>query len=178
MQKECRCSKLKDNIPCQSRQCTAWLYRLIHYEWQQFSKVFMTIWEIWESNTPLIWSDPCFTHKSDLWCWEKIKSFGQCVRRNVSVKLAFLVNIHTWPLELFCIDFLSLEPGSRSTKGILVITDHFRNELIFGSYTYWRLKSFYSCQMFVGAFSCAIIVFEKVARLELRVLLSFNHFSW
>lgn len=36
-----------------------------------------------------------------------------------------LVNIQTsHPLELVCIDFLSVEPDGR-TKNILVITDHF-----------------------------------------------------
>lgn len=41
-------------------------------------------------------------------------------------KAAPLVNIvATRPLELVCMDFLSVEPDSSNTKDILVITDHF-----------------------------------------------------
>lgn len=41
-------------------------------------------------------------------------------------KAAPLVNIQTSrPLELVCMDFLSVEPDSNNTKDILVITDHF-----------------------------------------------------
>lgn len=41
-------------------------------------------------------------------------------------KAAPLVNIEvTGPLELVCIDFLSIEPDSRNTKDVLVITDFF-----------------------------------------------------
>ena len=37
-----------------------------------------------------------------------------------------MVNIQTSrPMELVCMDFLSLEPDSHNTKDILVITDHF-----------------------------------------------------
>lgn len=37
-----------------------------------------------------------------------------------------MVNIKaTYPLELVCMDYLSLEPDSRDTRNILVITDHF-----------------------------------------------------
>lgn len=36
------------------------------------------------------------------------------------------MNIRTQrPLELVCIDYLSLEPDSKGTKNILVMTDHF-----------------------------------------------------
>ncbi|KAJ8006365.1 hypothetical protein DPEC_G00134470 [Dallia pectoralis] len=37
-----------------------------------------------------------------------------------------MVNIRTtYPLELVCMDYLSLEPDNRDTRNILVITDHF-----------------------------------------------------
>lgn len=37
-----------------------------------------------------------------------------------------MVNIKaTYPLELVCMDYLSLEPDNRDTRNILVITDHF-----------------------------------------------------
>ncbi|KAK7933302.1 hypothetical protein WMY93_004198 [Mugilogobius chulae] len=56
----------------------------------------------------------------------KIRSCERCVKRKaLPVRAATLVNIKTTrPLELVCIDFLSLEPDRR-VKDILVITDHF-----------------------------------------------------
>lgn len=37
-----------------------------------------------------------------------------------------MVNVKTtYPLELVCMDYLSLKPNSRDTRNILVITDHF-----------------------------------------------------
>lgn len=57
----------------------------------------------------------------------KLKSCGRCVRRKTPPeRSAPLVNIQTTrPMELVCIDYLSLEPDSHNTKDILVITDHF-----------------------------------------------------
>lgn len=57
----------------------------------------------------------------------KIKTCERCVRRKTPPERAApLVNIQTSrPLELVCIDFLSLEPDQSNTKNILVITDHF-----------------------------------------------------
>uniref|UniRef100_A0A3P9JPF0 Gypsy retrotransposon integrase-like protein 1 n=1 Tax=Oryzias latipes TaxID=8090 RepID=A0A3P9JPF0_ORYLA len=56
-----------------------------------------------------------------------IKTCGRCVRRKTLMeKAAPLVNIRTSrPLELLCMDFLTLEPDSSNTKDILVLTDHF-----------------------------------------------------
>ena len=58
---------------------------------------------------------------------KKVKTCERCVRRKASPdKAAPLVNINTTrPLELVCMDFLSIEPDSKNTKDILVITDHF-----------------------------------------------------
>lgn len=58
---------------------------------------------------------------------EKIRTCERCVRRKACAeKSAPLVNIQTSrPLELVCIDYLSLEPDKKGTKNILVITDHF-----------------------------------------------------
>ncbi len=58
---------------------------------------------------------------------EKIKTCERCVRRKAfPEKAAEMVNIKTTrPLELVCMDFLSLEPDKSNTKDILVITDHF-----------------------------------------------------
>lgn len=57
----------------------------------------------------------------------KVKTCSRCVRRKaLPEKAAPLVNINTTrPLELLCMDFLSLEPDRSGTKDILVITDHF-----------------------------------------------------
>ena len=57
----------------------------------------------------------------------KVKTCERCVRRKAKAeKTARLVNIRTSrPLELVCMDYLSLEPDGRGTKNILVITDHF-----------------------------------------------------
>ena len=51
----------------------------------------------------------------------------RCIRRKTAVKKkAELVNITTSsPMELVCIDFLSLEPNKGGHESILVITDHF-----------------------------------------------------
>lgn len=58
---------------------------------------------------------------------EKVTTCGRCVwQKTPPEKAAPLVNIPTSrPLELVCIDFLSLEPDQSNTKNILVITDHF-----------------------------------------------------
>ncbi|KAK2879334.1 hypothetical protein Q8A73_005098 [Channa argus] len=57
----------------------------------------------------------------------KVKGCARCVKRKSQPeKAAPLVSIHTSrPMELVCMDFLSLEPDSHNTKDILVITDHF-----------------------------------------------------
>lgn len=58
---------------------------------------------------------------------QKVKTCDRCLRRKgPPEKAARLVNITTTrPLELVCMDFLSLEPDSSNTRDILVITDHF-----------------------------------------------------
>uniref|UniRef100_A0A8C6UNE4 Gypsy retrotransposon integrase-like protein 1 n=1 Tax=Neogobius melanostomus TaxID=47308 RepID=A0A8C6UNE4_9GOBI len=57
----------------------------------------------------------------------KIKTFNRCVRRKaLPERSAPLVNIKTTrPLELLCMDYLSLEPDQSNIKDILVFTDHF-----------------------------------------------------
>ncbi|KAI4875687.1 hypothetical protein NFI96_005150 [Prochilodus magdalenae] len=58
---------------------------------------------------------------------EKIRTCERCIRRKAQAeRSAPLVNIKTSrPLQLVCMDYLSLEPDGRGTKNILVITDHF-----------------------------------------------------
>lgn len=57
----------------------------------------------------------------------KVRTCGRCVcRKALPERAAPLVNIQvTRPLELVCMDFLSLEPDRSNTKDILVITDFF-----------------------------------------------------
>lgn len=57
----------------------------------------------------------------------KVKTCGGCIcRKTLPEKAAPLVSIQTSrPLELLCMDFLSLEPDTSNTKDILVLTDHF-----------------------------------------------------
>ncbi len=58
---------------------------------------------------------------------KKIHTYNRCVRhKTLPDRAALLVNILTSrPLELVCMDFLSLEPDRRNSNDILVITDHF-----------------------------------------------------
>lgn len=58
---------------------------------------------------------------------KKIKRCSRCVcRKALPQKAAPLVNIQvTRPLELVCVDFLSIEPDRSNTKDVLVITDFF-----------------------------------------------------
>lgn len=57
----------------------------------------------------------------------KLQTCERCIRQKAKAeRSAPLVNIQTSrPLELVCMDYLSLEPDSKGTKNILVITDHF-----------------------------------------------------
>ncbi|RXN31227.1 Retrovirus-related Pol polyprotein from transposon 412 [Labeo rohita] len=57
----------------------------------------------------------------------KVKTCERCIRRkSPPQKAAPLVNIQTSrPLELVCMDYLTVEPDNSNTKDILVITDHF-----------------------------------------------------
>ena len=57
----------------------------------------------------------------------KVQNCQRCIcRKTPSRSSAGLVNIHTTqPMELVCMDFLSLEPSKGGHANILVITDHF-----------------------------------------------------
>ena len=61
----------------------------------------------------------------DIMTW--IEECGRCIRRKSStIQRAPLVNITTTsPLELVCMDFLTLETSKGNYQHILVITDHF-----------------------------------------------------
>lgn len=51
----------------------------------------------------------------------------RCFRRKANPQKAAPMNniLTSYPLELVCMDYLSIEPDSRDTRNILVITDHF-----------------------------------------------------
>ena len=55
----------------------------------------------------------------------KVQTCPACIRRKPAPQRAPLVNIiTTQPMELVCIDFLSLEPSTGGIENILVLTDH------------------------------------------------------
>ena len=55
-----------------------------------------------------------------------IAKCDRCLRRKAVQDRAALVNITTTqPLEMLCIDFLSLEPFKGEVENVLVVTDHF-----------------------------------------------------
>ena len=55
-----------------------------------------------------------------------VSSCDRCIRRKSQTERAPLVNIHsTYPLELVCFDFLTLEPSKGGIGNVLVITDHY-----------------------------------------------------
>ncbi len=56
-----------------------------------------------------------------------VKSCGRCMaRKTLPQKRAPLSNItSSGPMELICIDFLSVEPDSKGVANVLVVTDHF-----------------------------------------------------
>ena len=57
---------------------------------------------------------------------EKINSCSRCILRKSKGQTAPLVNItSTQPMELVCIDFLTIEPSKGGIENVLVITDHF-----------------------------------------------------
>ena len=60
------------------------------------------------------------------WIEEKRQTCERCVRRKSPPQKAPMASIHvSSPLELVCMDFLSIEPDGKGVKDVLVITDHF-----------------------------------------------------
>ena len=66
---------------------------------------------------------PGMTADTESW----IKNCGRCIRRKTKPDVrAPLVNItSSYPLELVCLDYLTLEPSKGNISNVLVITDHF-----------------------------------------------------
>ena len=57
---------------------------------------------------------------------ERCQNCERCIRRNSPQQKAPMSSISvSSPLELVCMDFLSIEPDGKGTKDVLVITDHF-----------------------------------------------------
>ena len=66
---------------------------------------------------------PTMTAEVEQW----IKHCDRCIRQKTSTNIhAPLVNIiSTYPMEIVCMDFLTLEPSKGGYQHLLVITDHF-----------------------------------------------------
>lgn len=85
-----------------------------------------------------------------------IKNYGQCVTLKTPCnKYAPLHQIvSSGPLDLICIDFLSVEPDSKGISNVLVITDHFtRCAQAFPSK---KSNCPYCCQHSSGQIFCAL----------------------
>lgn len=56
-----------------------------------------------------------------------IKNCGECVLRKTPCQRAAPLHqiVSTGPMDLVCIDFLSMEPDSKGISNVLVVTDHF-----------------------------------------------------
>ena len=55
-----------------------------------------------------------------------INSCERCIRRKSTIAKEPLINVQSsYPLDLVCIDFLSLEPAKGNIGNVLIITDHY-----------------------------------------------------
>ena len=63
----------------------------------------------------------------DAYVKEKVQNCDRCIKRKAGQRnIAELVNItSTVPMEILCLDYLSLERSKGGVENILVITDHF-----------------------------------------------------
>ena len=63
----------------------------------------------------------------DTYVEKMIKKCDRCIRRKIlPTRAADLVNIEsTAPMEVICIDYLTIEPSKGGIENVLVITDHF-----------------------------------------------------
>ncbi|KAJ8375794.1 hypothetical protein SKAU_G00063740 [Synaphobranchus kaupii] len=59
-----------------------------------------------------------------------VKNCGECVMRKTPSKKAAPLHqiVSSGPMDLVCIDFLSMEPDSKGISNVLVVTDHFTRE--------------------------------------------------
>ena len=66
---------------------------------------------------------PGMTANTETW----VKNCDRCIKRKSKTDIrAPLVNItSTYPLQLVCLDYLTLEPSKGNISNVLVITDHF-----------------------------------------------------
>ena len=68
----------------------------------------------------------CFWPGMDTYIKNKVASCGRCIRRKTGSDRAELVSItSTAPMEIVCLDFLSIERSKGGFEKVLVITDHF-----------------------------------------------------
>ena len=56
-----------------------------------------------------------------------VKDCGECIMRRTPCKKAAPLHqiVSSGPMDLVCIDFLSMEPDSKGISNVLVVTDHF-----------------------------------------------------
>ena len=68
----------------------------------------------------------CFWPGMDTYIKNKVASCGRCIRRKTGSDRAELVSItSTAPMEIVCLDFLSIERSKGGFEKVLVIIDHF-----------------------------------------------------
>ena len=68
----------------------------------------------------------CFWPGMDTYIKNKVTACGRCIRWKAASDRSELVNINsTAPLEIVCLDFLSIERSKGFFEKVLVITDHF-----------------------------------------------------
>ena len=68
----------------------------------------------------------CFLPGMDTYIKNKVASCGRCIRWKAGSDRSELVNItSTAPMEIVCLDFLSIERSKGFFEKVLVITDHF-----------------------------------------------------
>uniref|UniRef100_A0A8C4TAC5 Gypsy retrotransposon integrase-like protein 1 n=1 Tax=Erpetoichthys calabaricus TaxID=27687 RepID=A0A8C4TAC5_ERPCA len=79
-----------------------------------------------ECTTELV-KDRFFWPKMTLEIEQYVKNCGRCIaRKTIPTRVSVLHRItSSGPMDLVCIDFLSIEPDSRGIANVLVITDHF-----------------------------------------------------
>ncbi|XP_063075269.1 uncharacterized protein LOC134465509 [Engraulis encrasicolus] len=68
-----------------------------------------------------------FWHKMAADVEEHIRTCGECIAQKTPIKRASPLHqiVSQGPMDLVCMDFLSLEPDSKGVSNVLVVTDHF-----------------------------------------------------
>ena len=93
------------------------VFQALHYD----------LGHIGRGRTTSLFKQRFFWPGMDKFIREKVNTFGRCIRRKTGGgRSATLVNItSSSPIEIVCVDYLSLERSKGGVENILVITDHF-----------------------------------------------------